>query len=289
MEKENAGKKRNHRRLIETAVPSGAAFLYPKTGGNKTKPPEGFLISHSVPICRTGEQEYLPREIGVEEEKRPIITVLKELRSQSEITGMWTNITDEDIEKADDTIQDPNEGMPGMGGMFDAPGGDGNGPEDGESQKHDKQQEPGKPAHKEVPKSTMDAARKDKGTWVTINGSKVLVKNNIVVGGASGKLNGMRVDESKTAGNNCDKNNGRIIHIGFNENKPLFRPESTTPGHDSHHANHAIKMGLTIKQWLAKGATILNEEPAPYYLDWTEEGKEGEPDIYYRFNKKTGI
>lgn len=213
-------------------------------------------------------------------------TALKELRSQSEITGMWTNITDEDIEKADDTIQDPNEGMPGMGGMFDAPGGDGNGHEDGESQKHDKPQEPGKPAHKEVPKSTMDAARKDKGTWVTINGSKVLVKNNIVVGGAGGKLNGMRVDESKTAGNNCDKNNGRIIHIGFNENKPLFRPESTTPGHDSHHANHAIKMGLTIKQWLAKGAKILNEEPAPYYLDWTEEGKEGEPDIYYRFNKK---
>lgn len=50
---------------------------------------------------------------------------------------MWTIITDEDIENADETIQNPNEGMPGMGGMFDAPGGDGNGPEDGESQKHD--------------------------------------------------------------------------------------------------------------------------------------------------------
>ncbi|MDO5597631.1 MAG: hypothetical protein Q4F92_04705 [Acidaminococcus sp.] len=37
--------------------------------------------------------------------------MLKELRSQNEITGMWTNITDEDIEKADDTIQAPNEGM----------------------------------------------------------------------------------------------------------------------------------------------------------------------------------
>lgn len=45
-------------------------------------------------------------------------TALKELRAQSEITGMWTNITDEDIEKADATIQDPNEGMGDMGSLF---------------------------------------------------------------------------------------------------------------------------------------------------------------------------
>lgn len=29
-----------------------------------TESPEGFLICHSVPICRTGKQQYLPREIG---------------------------------------------------------------------------------------------------------------------------------------------------------------------------------------------------------------------------------
>lgn len=45
-------------------------------------------------------------------------TALKELRQQSEITGMWSNITDEDIENADDTIQNPNEGMDGMAGLF---------------------------------------------------------------------------------------------------------------------------------------------------------------------------
>lgn len=45
-------------------------------------------------------------------------TALKELRQQSEITGMWSNITDEDIENADDTIQNPNEGMNGMAGLF---------------------------------------------------------------------------------------------------------------------------------------------------------------------------
>ena len=39
---------------------------------------------------------------------------LKELRQQSEQTGMWTNITDEDIEKADDEVMNPDEGMGGM-------------------------------------------------------------------------------------------------------------------------------------------------------------------------------
>ena len=30
-----------------------------------TRTPEGFLVCHSVPICRTGMQEYLPQELGV--------------------------------------------------------------------------------------------------------------------------------------------------------------------------------------------------------------------------------
>lgn len=43
-------------------------------------------------------------------------TALKELKQQSERTGVWTNITDEDIEKASDEIDDPGEMgmMPGM-------------------------------------------------------------------------------------------------------------------------------------------------------------------------------
>ena len=50
-------------------------------------------------------------------------TALKELKQQSERTGVWTNITDEDIEKASDEIDDPGEmgGMPG--GMPGGPGG----------------------------------------------------------------------------------------------------------------------------------------------------------------------
>ena len=48
-------------------------------------------------------------------------TGLKELKQQSERTGMWTNITDEDIEKASDEID--NGEMGGMPGMEDMPEG----------------------------------------------------------------------------------------------------------------------------------------------------------------------
>ena len=53
-------------------------------------------------------------------------TGLQELKQQSERTGVWTNITDEDIEKAPDEIEDPGEMMPpgmdfGGGENNDAP------------------------------------------------------------------------------------------------------------------------------------------------------------------------
>ena len=47
-------------------------------------------------------------------------TALKELKQQSERTGVWTNITDEDIERASDTVEQPGE----MGGMFGGMGGE---------------------------------------------------------------------------------------------------------------------------------------------------------------------
>ena len=46
-------------------------------------------------------------------------TALKELRQQAEMTGMWSNITDEDIENADDSVMQPDEGMGDlMNGVF---------------------------------------------------------------------------------------------------------------------------------------------------------------------------
>ena len=50
-------------------------------------------------------------------------TGLKELKQQSDLTGLWSNITDEDIENADDTPIDVSEGtdLP-LGGESDAGG-----------------------------------------------------------------------------------------------------------------------------------------------------------------------
>ena len=55
-------------------------------------------------------------------------TALKELKQQSERTGVWTNITDEDIERASDTVEQPGE----MGGMFGDMGGEVAAPVDSE-------------------------------------------------------------------------------------------------------------------------------------------------------------
>lgn len=40
------------------------AFYGAKISPHMTESPEGFLICHAVPICRTGTQKYLPSEIG---------------------------------------------------------------------------------------------------------------------------------------------------------------------------------------------------------------------------------
>lgn len=40
------------------------AFYGSRISPHMTKTPEGYLVCFSVPICRTGKQEYLPKEIG---------------------------------------------------------------------------------------------------------------------------------------------------------------------------------------------------------------------------------
>lgn len=115
-------------------------------------------------------------------------TALKELRSQSEITGMWTNITDEDIEKADDTIQDPNEGMGEMDGLFgNAPSRPGNQGESGEDGKQDPLHGIDESAQPKGPQRTMDSWEEGKhprggnpnntGQFSKAGGSKNSLKN----------------------------------------------------------------------------------------------------------------
>lgn len=215
-------------------------------------------------------------------------TALKELRSQSEITGMWTNITDEDIEKADDTIQDPNEGMGDMDGLFGGESTDAqeNEPENGEKTGQDK---PAMPEEKKAPEQniephgTMDAAKKEKGVWRTINGAKVLVKNGVVIGGAGGRLNGIRVDEETEMQEGTSFSIGTQTYIwGHGKQKPKFYPETATRQHDKHHEEHAKEMGITFAQWKQEAADILNEKSNNKYFDW----RSPKLQRYYRLNKQ---
>ena len=52
------------------------AFYGSRFSPHMTKTPEGYLVCHTVPICRTGVQEYLPKELGIDSEQ-PIITVFR--------------------------------------------------------------------------------------------------------------------------------------------------------------------------------------------------------------------
>lgn len=208
-------------------------------------------------------------------------TALKELRSQSEITGMWTNITDEDIEKADDTIQDPNEGMPGMGGMFDSSEGDVGSPEKGENEEYDKPHGQGELAQKNGLQRTTDAWEeskhsrggnpKNRGQFSKSSGSKS--KENLSNGGAKNQLN----DHPLTS-----KFRGHDVIIGHGNDKPHFWPETMTKGHDKHHEEHSREMGISLKQWKEDAAAILNEGASDRFIDWYD----SKDKLYYRFVKK---
>lgn len=52
------------------------AFYGSRFSPHMTKTPEGYLVCHTVPICRTGAQEYLPKELGIDSDL-PIVTVFR--------------------------------------------------------------------------------------------------------------------------------------------------------------------------------------------------------------------
>ena len=54
------------------------AFYGARFSPHMTKTPEGFLVCHSVPICRTGMQEYTPQELGVADDGGGFLKVYRE-------------------------------------------------------------------------------------------------------------------------------------------------------------------------------------------------------------------
>lgn len=59
------------------------AYFATKLSPNMSKTPNGFLICKNVPIARTGEQEYLGEELGLEDERRE--QIVKVIREESEV------------------------------------------------------------------------------------------------------------------------------------------------------------------------------------------------------------
>lgn len=57
------------------------AYFATKLSPNMSKTPNGFLICKNVPIARTGEQEYLGSELGLEDERKDqLVNVIREER-----------------------------------------------------------------------------------------------------------------------------------------------------------------------------------------------------------------
>jgi len=54
------------------------AFYGARFSPHMTKTPEGFLVCHSVPICRTGMQEYMPQELDVSDTGGGFLKVYRE-------------------------------------------------------------------------------------------------------------------------------------------------------------------------------------------------------------------
>ncbi|WP_297967568.1 DUF1073 domain-containing protein [uncultured Anaerovibrio sp.] len=183
---------------------------------------------------------------------------LKELRQQSELTGMWTNISDQDIENADDEVMSPDEGMGGLMGM----GGD---------------NEDFQKAMKEnpEPQKTTDAKSPQNGKqWITINGAKVLIDNNgNVIAGAEGNIN-KKDSQSATKNDKITSAQGANIFTkyGFiNRNK------------EKAHEKHLSEFGdITMEQYIARGMELVQMPVGGDIL-----GHKDKNEIITRYNVKT--
>ena len=167
-------------------------------------------------------------------------TALKELKQQSERTGVWTNITDEDILKASDEIEEEGE-MGGFPGMEDMMGGGG-------EEKRPPQMPPEKPP--QMPKQTQDSAE-DTGWRTLTNGVKVYIENGIISKGPKDLINKKLSDIIGTESNPSDAPMTWV-------DAPTFYPQTYTRGHDKHHMEHAKEMGLTFKEWLKEASDTLD-------------------------------
>jgi hypothetical protein len=185
---------------------------------------------------------------------------LKELRQQSEMTGMWSNITDDDIENADDEVMNPDEGMGGLMGM----GGD---------------NEDFQKAMKEnpEPQKTTDAKTSSNGEhWVTIKGSRVLVDGNgNIIAGAGGNI------EKKDS--TSSKKRDKIVTSARGANKFMkygFMNRNKEKEHEKHLSE--FEDITTMDQYIARGMELVQMPVGGDIL-----GHKDKNEIITRYNVKT--
>jgi phage-related protein (TIGR01555 family) len=141
-------------------------------------------------------------------------TALKELRQSSDSTGIFTNITDEQIKEAEDEPPMPafsEQMQPGLGG--DEPGMNGAAGAKGDAEGNGlrKGNSGAAKADREAERSRNRDARSiwrddsEEGVWRTIHGAHVLIKNGEVVEGAEGKIGNLA--SSKSSSTNSESRN----------------------------------------------------------------------------------
>lgn len=181
-------------------------------------------------------------------------TGLKELKQQSERTGVWTNITDEDIEKAPDEIEEMGEmGMPGMGDAPKPPQGPGNEPGQGNGQGDEQNATQAKFGRDAAYFSVRDDKKDDNGDWHDALGRW-----------ASG--HGMSVSTPKDKSTQTEKknlhNSKTNVKVSEKGANVINATDFDTPENRAYHVNKHLKRepafaGMTEQQYVDAGIKLL--------------------------------
>lgn len=184
---------------------------------------------------------------------------LKELRQQSEMTGMWSNISDTDIENADDEVMNPDEGMGDLMGM-------GGGGEDFQKAMKENPE----------PQKTTDAKPSKNGEhWVTIKGARVLVDGNgNIIAGAGGNID--------KKGSTSSKKRDKIVTSAQGANKFTkygFMNRNKEKEHEKHLGEFE---NITMDEYIARGMELVQMPVGGDIL-----GHKDKNEIITRYNVKT--
>ena len=183
-------------------------------------------------------------------------TALQELKQKSERTGVWTNITDEDIEKASAEVEPPGE----MGGVFGDMGGEEDVPAG--SKESLQQTEPSPQGGGNVPQVSLPA--KDKKPWLESEHNRGQPRNagQFTKTGEKGSNNG---EENKSDnGLQNDGGSGNVKVSPSGKNKFLIRGFCDERRRKEHVEKHLQEFGgMSEEEYTARGIELLEKAVEP--------------------------